>query len=348
MSKKFPAPLGWLLMGLLAVSLVYAGTTNYDRLELKPESATGNTLTIQNAAGTAVYTIDNAGAVTATGAQTLSGAHTFTADVTLSGAGIDILANADGQNDLFTEAVSGADAFFTTLDADTSINSDGTLVVDLTSTLTGSVALNGGAVLADTFDLTCGADAGCDIGASATEFGTVWVQILDDGDGTVDVAAALDVSGSVGLNGGAVLANTFDLTVGTEGGSDLGSETVRLGNVFMTQRNIETPPAVVTVVGPTNIVEWAVLVDASSNVAGVDLPDATTVKGQIIRVVWGDTTTNNVEIKSDGGTIGLPDPTDTFIAAATGVTPSANNGFAEWQSDGTNWAFVGGDAVASL
>lgn len=66
-------------------------------------------------------------------------------------------------------------------------------------TFTGASALNGGVVLADTKVrrlLTCGADGGCDIGDAGTEMGTIWVNTLDDGDGTVTVAAALTATGA--------------------------------------------------------------------------------------------------------------------------------------------------------
>ena len=347
---------GGVLAGLLLVAsvLLVAATSNIDgALVITPKGEDTNALVVNNTSATNKFVIDSSGNITTlAGTVALSGASTITGDMTFSGAGVDILANADNQNDIGTEAASFAEAYFKILDADTSINSDGTLAVTGVSTLTGRVDAQAN-VQVDSGG-TGSATEGCVGFAGVAGDGTVSLCADNDSGewdgfqfrGPSDPGNAGDTDIMYATTSAVVVA--VDLDPSADSARSLGDNSTRFLEVFADQRNYEVAPAVVTTVGPTNIGTWVVLADASSNVAGVDLPDASTMAGRIIRVVWGDTTTNNVEIKSDGGTIGLPDPTDSFIAAATGVTPSANNGFAEWQSDGTNWVFVGGDAVVSL
>ena len=84
---------------------------------------------------------------------------------------------------------------------------------------TGAPTLSQGAVVADTKAIACAADGGCAVGASGTEFGTAWVQTLDDGDGTVSMGAALDMGdngivnvGSLELSGSVTMdASTYSI-----------------------------------------------------------------------------------------------------------------------------------------
>ena len=296
-----------LVVGVMLSSLVYAGMTNFDSLTLTPESSGDNALVVNNSGGSAKFTIDGSGDVTASGTLALSGAQTITADMTFDGAGIDILTETDNETDLFTEAKSGAGAFLTTLDVDTSINCDGSLVVDTTSTLTGAVALDGGATLANTKDLLVGTDGGSDIGASGTQVGTLYVDNLSS------------------------------------------STTMTAATTMTFAKNVvhEVMDTIIAAAGPTNISERYTSAHGGSANVVLNLPDATTASGQVFRIIWGDTTTNDVDILTNGGTIGITDPAAAGVAAGTGVTPAADDGWAEWQSDGTNWVFLGGDVVAS-
>lgn len=142
---------------------------------------------------------------------------------------------------------------------------------------------------------------------------------------------------------------TGDLLFEADATRDVGAETARAASVFSVNQNFEVPPALISVAGPTTIGTWLTRADGGSANVVLTLPDATgtDVKGRVYRVCWGDTTTNDVDVVSAGGTVGLPDQAASGVAAGTGVTPSADDGCAEWQSDGTNWLFAGGDAVAS-
>ena len=71
------------LLLLLLAGQAFAGVTNLDRLELTPENATGNALTVEDSSGVATFTVDASGDVTATGAQTFSGAVTFSSTIDL-------------------------------------------------------------------------------------------------------------------------------------------------------------------------------------------------------------------------------------------------------------------------
>ncbi len=48
-------------------------------------------------------------------------------------------------------------------------------------------------------NIAASADNSLSIGASGTEFSTLWAQTLDDGDGTIDIDAQLDVEGQVAI-----------------------------------------------------------------------------------------------------------------------------------------------------
>lgn len=71
----------FILCFLLVAGQAVAGVTNLDRLELTPDSATGDALTVEDSSGVATFTVDATGDVTATGAQTFSGAVTFSSTI---------------------------------------------------------------------------------------------------------------------------------------------------------------------------------------------------------------------------------------------------------------------------
>lgn len=100
-------------------------------------------------------------------------------------------------------------------------------------------------------DLTCSTDAGCDIGASATELGTAWLQIIDDSDGEVDVDAALDVNGSYITVG----TGTSAATVGSSGAYDLQIRTNGTDRIIVDGAGTDVEFAVAPRLNVTNYVD---------------------------------------------------------------------------------------------
>lgn len=303
-----------LLLFLVIFSVAFAGTTNFNALQLDPTQGETNSLLINNASGVAQVTVTAAGAATFAGAVTITGAQTFT----------------------------------------------------------GAAALNGGAVLADTKDLTCGADAGCDIGASGTEFGTAWVQTLDDGDGTVAVAAALTVAGNATVTGNVLPEADGTRAVGAsgteygtvwtqviddgDGAIGLGASLVPDDSAAVTAGTTAAPflavharefyitaPTTVTAAA-ANITSMYTYVSAASNAVELFLPDATAADGYIGCVLLEDSTTNDVTVKSAAGTVGKSDLSAAGAAAGTGIVfaDADNDTIACWVSDGTNWRVAPG------
>lgn len=94
------------------------------------------------------------------------------------------------------------------------------------SSFSSAVRFTGGISVAG--DITASADNAKNIGASGTEFATAWLQAIDDGDGTVDVDAALTITGvTLSMSNVAAVANigSASSTTGSQlslfdGGSD--------------------------------------------------------------------------------------------------------------------------------
>ncbi|MEK9722314.1 MAG: hypothetical protein VW405_02360 [Rhodospirillaceae bacterium] len=173
--KKIINPL---VLALALAAVVYAGmSTQSGGLTLQGKNLPGTTvLSIENGSGTEVFDVNTSGVLDVNGSGS-----TF-AGITLD-TNTDLVGAADGTSDLGASGTEIGTAWVQTID-----DGDGTVTV--------AAALEaGGLALDDTTDLTCDADGGCDIGASGTEIGTAWIQTIDDGDGTVTVAASLDTSG---------------------------------------------------------------------------------------------------------------------------------------------------------
>ncbi len=126
----------------------------------------------------------------------------------------------------------------------------------------GALTAQDNITLANTKDLLCATDGGSDIGATATRFGTIFVDTITTtnsitlaagkdllGSTTSDIGAtgarlqklwiaAVDLSGAatfggaVALNDNTTLANTKDLLCATDGGSDIGATATRFGTGY--------------------------------------------------------------------------------------------------------------------
>lgn len=116
------------------------------------------------------------------------------------------------------------------------LSRDGTGRLDFlastTRILSTSLTLSGGdLVVASGNNVTCTVAGGCDVGESGTEMGTVWAGSIDDADGTVDVAAALTVSGQVQVQGSTsdLILNGGDIL----GAGDIGAAGSEVGTVWV-------------------------------------------------------------------------------------------------------------------
>ncbi len=147
---------------------------------------------------------------------------TISGDLTMSGSGSDILANADNENDIGTEAARFAEGFFKTLDADTSINTDGTLDVVGVLTATGDAVYNGaldvtGALTttgANTFGSTLDVTGALTATGAADFKGRVTVGTLFGGGGCPNLASAATVAPTEYCH---VLTGTTNVTTLTTG-----------------------------------------------------------------------------------------------------------------------------------
>ena len=210
------------LVALVVTSTTYAGSdcgglsgnwTCYDRIQLQSEVASGDSFVVNDSTGTEKFAIDNAGALA------VGGATTYTADVTLSGDGIDLLFNAANQNTIgaatkgakviYTRAVTGETSTALTISAASGI------------TLSNDVGASGNITLANTKDLLFATDGGSDVGALASCAGTVFADNVQGATGVAFVASE-----------GITLATGEDIVGAVDGTSDVGSGSVAIGTVY--------------------------------------------------------------------------------------------------------------------
>jgi hypothetical protein len=288
------------------------GWTCYDRMQLQAEAASGNALVVNNSSGTAKWTVDYAGA------------STIENDVTLKGDGTDLLFHTANQNTIGA-ATKGAKVIYTravTNETSTALTITGASGIGLVgaTTITGALVPE--------------ADSTRDLGAAATAFRTLYV---DEVQGTTSTA--------VSLKEGATLPSGKDILPAADGTSDLGSATVRFAELHVDSLFV-SPPATATTT--SNMTAFVTIADTTglSGLITLTLPDAATNSGRIMGLVLLESTTQDVEVKSAGGTIGLSDRS-AAAAAATGVTftDADEDKDAFWQSNGTNWVLLWGSAT---
>lgn len=200
----------FLLVFVFLLSLfgpLLAGSTGYNAIVLDPVAGETNSLVVNNSTGTAQLTITAAGAATFANTVAMQGAQTVTADMTFTGAGIDILANAAGENELGSDAAPFEKGWLQAVDVEGPVTLDGDLTIGtagsdilVTDNITdyGTEAASGKAMYVKTFDAdtSINTDGTLNVGTTSTLVGVASLQnkIVIDSGGT-GTEAQIDFSG---------------------------------------------------------------------------------------------------------------------------------------------------------
>jgi hypothetical protein len=245
-----------------------------------------------------------------------------------------ILFAADNVCDIGTDAAAAKKIYANDLDLADDLVVDDDALVTGTLTVTEAIAANGHITLATTKDLLF-ADSTPDIGATGTPGANLY---MTDGDFADDLVVDDDIT----ISGLGTVAESFSSA--SDSTATLGTTGTRFKEIH-SDRYYTTEPSVQQ--ASFNILQEWNLVDGSSAAVIAWLPDASAVDGEKCCVILEDSTTNDITVKSGGGTVGKTDRSAAGAAAGTGIvfTDGDEDSYACWISDGTNWILASSENV---
>jgi hypothetical protein len=275
-----------LILLMVLAAIAWAGATSYNSLELNPTGGETNSLRINNSSGTAQFTITAAGAATFAGAVAMQGAQTVTADMTFSGAGIDILFNAADENEIGSNAAPAEKLWTNELDVEDQLSLDADLVIG-----------TAGSDILVTDNTT-------DIGTEAASIKAAYVKTFD-ADTSINTDGTLTVTGT-----GAT----------TLGGAAAVAGKVTVGGVFSLVASAAETVASATTIAPT---KGLIYLTGNTAITGVTIGPYTAGCIVIFANVGGDATG---PVVTDGNNLAMagnltlgPNDTITFVSDGTNL-----------------------------
>jgi hypothetical protein len=284
----------------------------------------------------------------------VTGAVEFNGDVTLKGNGIDLLFDTTNQNTIGS-ATKGAKLIYTraiTNETSSALNITGASGITLTGDVTITGTLTGPTLIDVTAPYTWTADQtysgnGVDllfnaqnqntIGASDKGAKAVFTRAV-----TGETGTALTITGSSGIGLVGAVTVTGSVAPEADGTRSLGAIATRFAAAHLDSIYFSPVTSIYGADHAATVTETFLQGTGALAEADITLLSAVDHAGRLACVFVSDTTNNNVLVKSAAGKLGTSAAPNGAggVAAATGVTASADGSCGCWVANGTDWDLV--------